>query len=241
MNERIERQQLAEALSVRWNGTLEETVRRRIDERLARRARRQSWSRRATLVLALCGVASLVIASLAGVRPWRERGASRRSAAVEPLPRPVSVVPEVGSHGSHESPAAPIAPVAASSPTVTSQSRSAGRESRARSPAAPQGASDPVEALLERADRARLAGHPNEAVAPLSDVMNRYPADPRASLAAFQLGRVLADDLGDPVRAAQAFDRAQALAPAGPLESEARARTAEARRAATACDGGRTP
>ncbi|QSQ27668.1 FecR domain-containing protein [Pyxidicoccus parkwayensis] len=82
--------------------------------------------------------------------------------------------------------------------------------------------------LLRAADVARLSGHPEAALAPLRRVLSRFRGDPRASLAAFTLGRVLLDDLGNPREAADAFLDAYALAPKGPLAPDALARAVEA-------------
>ncbi|WP_146209928.1 FecR domain-containing protein [Vitiosangium sp. GDMCC 1.1324] len=82
--------------------------------------------------------------------------------------------------------------------------------------------------LLRAADVARLSGHPAAALAPLRRVLSRFRGDPRASLAAFTLGRVLLDDLGNPREAADAFLEAHALAPKGPLAPDALARAVEA-------------
>ncbi|HMJ10168.1 MAG TPA: FecR family protein, partial [Polyangiaceae bacterium] len=70
--------------------------------------------------------------------------------------------------------------------------------------------------LLLAADVARLSGHPADAVAPLQRA-TQLGRDARAGLAAFTLGRVLLEDLGQPARAAGAFRKAFALAPRGPL------------------------
>jgi transmembrane sensor len=80
------------------------------------------------------------------------------------------------------------------------------------------------------ADVARLSFHPADATRYLSRVANGFPGDKRAPLAAFTLGRVLLEDLGQPARAADAFRRAQQLAPRGPLASDALAREVEAAR-----------
>lgn len=70
--------------------------------------------------------------------------------------------------------------------------------------------------LLLAADVARLSHHPAKAVSPLQTVLDRYPSDPRAPLAAFTLGRVLLDAPADPARATRAFERALHLGlPAG--------------------------
>jgi transmembrane sensor len=75
---------------------------------------------------------------------------------------------------------------------------------------------------------ARLSRHPSEATRYLSRVSDGFPRDQRAPAAAFTLGRVLLEDLGQPGRAADAFRRAQQLAPKGPLASDALAREADA-------------
>lgn len=82
--------------------------------------------------------------------------------------------------------------------------------------------------LLRAADVARLSGHPAQAVPPLRRILAHFPNDPRASLAAFTLGRVLLDDLGNPREAADAFLKAWALAPKSPLAPSAGARAVEA-------------
>jgi len=82
--------------------------------------------------------------------------------------------------------------------------------------------------LLRAADVARLSGHPGASVVPLRRVLTQFGKDPRASLAAFTLGRVLLDDLGDPRGAAEAFLEAHALAPRSPLAPDALARAVEA-------------
>lgn len=86
---------------------------------------------------------------------------------------------------------------------------------------------DPADLLLA-ADVARLGGHPDAAVSRLRAVVERHPGDPRASLAAFTLGRVELDDLGRPREAAQAFATARRLAPRGALAEDALAREVEA-------------
>jgi transmembrane sensor len=82
--------------------------------------------------------------------------------------------------------------------------------------------------LLLAADVARLSGHPGAALAPLRQVLRVHRGDPRAALAAFTLGRVLLDQLGNPAEAADAFHDARALGAGGPLEEDALAREVEA-------------
>jgi len=81
---------------------------------------------------------------------------------------------------------------------------------------------------LLAADVFRMSGHPREALKPLRRVVGSHPDDPRAPLAAFTLGRVLLDDLGQPGAAARAFHSARGLTPSGALAEDALAREVEA-------------
>lgn len=85
---------------------------------------------------------------------------------------------------------------------------------------------DPADLLLS-ADVARLGGHPEKAVSPLSRVMSSHPDDSRAPLAAFTLGRTLLDQLGRPREAAEAFAKARQLDGHGALAQDALAREVE--------------
>jgi len=86
-----------------------------------------------------------------------------------------------------------------------------------------------VDDLLALADVARLSGHAGDAVPPLSRVIEEHGTDPRASLAAFTLGRIELDTLGRPDRAATAFARAIALGLPQGLVEDAYVRLVEAR------------
>jgi len=91
--------------------------------------------------------------------------------------------------------------------------------------------SAPVEGpreLLARATEARAAGRPRDAAVALDILRKRHRSDPRAGLAAFELGRVRMDALSDPAGAAEAFADAVALAPAAPFREDAEARRVEA-------------
>lgn len=81
---------------------------------------------------------------------------------------------------------------------------------------------------LAAADVARLSGHPEQTLHHLQSVVDNFPDDPRAALAAFTLGRVLLRDLGEARRAAEAFAHAQVLRPDGSLVEDALAREVEA-------------
>ena len=69
-------------------------------------------------------------------------------------------------------------------------------------------------------------------MAHLREIVERYPRDPHAPMAAFTEGRLLLEALGRPRQAAAAFERARALANGGPLAEDALARQVEALHAA---------
>jgi transmembrane sensor len=87
---------------------------------------------------------------------------------------------------------------------------------------------DDSEALMDAADAARLSGHPEASVVYLQKVLRKHRESPVAPLAAFTLGRVLLERLGQPSEAADAFATARRLAPQGSLAQDALAREVEA-------------
>jgi transmembrane sensor len=89
-----------------------------------------------------------------------------------------------------------------------------------------------AEELMLAADVARLSGNAAQAVPHLQAVMQRFPSDPRAPVAAFTLGRVYLDNLGQPAEAAAAFRRTRSSWPRGPLAQDAWAREVAAWRRA---------
>ncbi len=84
-----------------------------------------------------------------------------------------------------------------------------------------------VSDLLKKADAARIAQRPGDAIKPLTRVVREFSSDPRAAMASFTLGRLYLKDLSRPVAAARAFRRVQALSPGGPLAEDALAREVE--------------
>jgi transmembrane sensor len=86
---------------------------------------------------------------------------------------------------------------------------------------------DPADLLLA-SDVARLSRHSGEAVTLLRKLLTRHTHDSRAPSAAFTLGWLLMNDLSRPAEAAQAFARAEELAPRGNLAEDAAARAVEA-------------
>lgn len=82
--------------------------------------------------------------------------------------------------------------------------------------------------LMERADEARFAGRPKDAAASLDKLRRTFRTDPRAGLAAFELGRLRLDVLDDAPGAVEAFDDAILLSPVGTFREDAEARRVEA-------------
>lgn len=83
-------------------------------------------------------------------------------------------------------------------------------------------------ALLDAADAARLSGHPEAALRYLREVLDHHRDSPVSPLAAFTMGRILLERLGQPTEAAEAFAIARRLAPQGSLAQDALAREVEA-------------
>jgi transmembrane sensor len=101
----------------------------------------------------------------------------------------------------------------------------------ARTPVAPSTTSVPSPSardLLARATEARAAGRPRDAAVLLDKIRSQHRGDARAGLAAFELGRVRIDALGDPAGAAEAFADAIALSPRATFREDAEARRIEA-------------
>lgn len=130
---------------------------------------------------------------------------------------------------------------ASAAPPVESSHRAAAVDSH------PSGAESPLEALppvapptsaraqrptakdlLEAAQRAQREGRIRDAAAAYDRLRRDYANDPRAGLAAFELGRVRLGSLGDARGAAQAFEEAIALSPDAPFREDADARLVEA-------------
>lgn len=75
--------------------------------------------------------------------------------------------------------------------------------------------------LFLLADVARLSGHAGDAIPLLDRIVREHPADGRAALAAFTLGKMYGND---PRAAASMFERAIQLGLPGALQGDARAR-----------------
>jgi transmembrane sensor len=78
--------------------------------------------------------------------------------------------------------------------------------------------------LLDAANTARRAGDARSAADDYSQILKKFPSDGRAGLAAFELGRLRMDRLGDLAGAVQALERAVQLAPGSGFREDAMAR-----------------
>ncbi len=82
--------------------------------------------------------------------------------------------------------------------------------------------------LLDLANSARRSGDIPLAARAYEALLSRFPRDGRAGLAAFELGRLRLERLGNAKGAAQAFERAIALAPGSGFREDAMARLVDA-------------
>jgi FecR-like protein len=82
--------------------------------------------------------------------------------------------------------------------------------------------------LLARAEASRAANDPRGAARLFDALRAHHRSDPRAGLAAFELGRLRLDRLGDPRGAAEALSDALSIAPGAPFREDAQARLVEA-------------
>ena len=82
--------------------------------------------------------------------------------------------------------------------------------------------------LMAEADEARISGRPQDAAKALDALRKQFRSDPRAGIAAFELGRLRLDALGDPKGAVEALDDALLLAPSASFREDAEARRVEA-------------
>jgi transmembrane sensor len=122
----------------------------------------------------------------------------------------------------------PLAAMAPPSPAATAPPSAPGSTGLAAPAAALALGATSARDLLELAERQRLAGNPRGAASALDTLRHRHRGDPRAALAAFELGRLRLDALGDPAGAAEALGDSIAIAPTGPLREDAEARRVEA-------------
>lgn len=101
---------------------------------------------------------------------------------------------------------------------------------------APTPASPAARDLFERGRRHWRAGRLADAARAYDDLLRAHPRDPRAGLAALELGRLRMDRLGDLRGAVQALERAVELAPGPELREDALARLVAATKASGNAD-----
>jgi transmembrane sensor len=87
---------------------------------------------------------------------------------------------------------------------------------------------DDAKALLEKGRQARRHGDPRAAASAYQALLSQFPDDSRAGLAAFELGRLRMDRLGDLNGAVAALTQAVRLAPGSAFREDAMARLVEA-------------
>ncbi len=164
------------------------------------------------------------------IAPKTENAPSPPSSIVLPPPRSVVDAPvdrpsEVAAPKTANAPAPP--PSTMTQPPAK-HAAPADRPSPVEEPAQPAAAPPapaPAPDAMASADAARRAGRPREAASILSALVDKK--DARAPLAAFTLGKIHAEDLGDHATAAIWFERAIAFGLPRGLDEEAQARAVE--------------
>jgi TolA-binding protein len=141
------------------------------------------------------------------------------SATAPPLEEPAAIEPPAGRE-----------PAPAREPARPHEAASPSRSSPATSPA--KGGRADGRELFEAARERWRAGDIRAAADAYQRLLDERPRDPRAGLAAFELGRLRMDRLGDMPGAARALERAVALAPGSGFREDALARLVAATAAA---------
>ena len=130
--------------------------------------------------------------------------------------------------GAGETWTATLAAARPSSAATPALDASAPVETATASRPAGAAASGSAKELLARAEASRAANDPRGAARLFDALRAHHRADPRAGLAAFELGRLRLDRLGDPRGAAEALSDALSIAPGAPFREDAQARLVEA-------------
>jgi transmembrane sensor len=129
-------------------------------------------------------------------------------------------------HAEREAPK-PLEPQAAAA-EATAPNADATAPSERPGPSVDVPATPGARELLDLGNAARRAGDNAGAARAYESLVSKHPADPRAGLAAFELGRLRMGPLGDFKGAVWAFRRAIALAPGAGFKEDAMARLVEA-------------
>jgi hypothetical protein len=128
-------------------------------------------------------------------------------AVVAPSESTAAIAPSAAPPGAANAAVAPVAPPA---------------------PAAGAPTPETAKELFDEAQRARAEGRPLDAARAFDRLRRGFPRDRRAALAAFELGRLRLDSLGDARGAEEAFREAMALGPRSPFREDAEARRVQA-------------
>jgi transmembrane sensor len=155
-------------------------------------------------------------------------------AAASALPPAAAAPDDSGAGAVADAPAAsePAASATDAAPPSSPSWETLARERRykdAYDALGPQGFSSALaganaERLLRLAEVARAAGHARDADRAFDALRRRFRGDARAGLAAFELGRLRMDSLGDASGALEALADAIQLAPGAPFREDAEAR-----------------
>jgi transmembrane sensor len=139
----------------------------------------------------------------------------------------VAAAPHAAPSGA--TPSAPEATVASDTPAAEVDPVPAPSATAATGSSSPHAKADGARALFERAQRARAEGRLADAKSAFRELRERYPDDPRAPLAAFELGRLELASSGDARGASRSLDQAARSAPKGSaLQEDALARRVDA-------------
>ncbi len=203
---------------VEVSGSDMESVRLAAGSRWSSDDRNQDAPRPTTVV-----AAAPIPAGTPGVEP--ERRVDTPMSSAKALPQAIGI--RVAS--SHAVPSARTSgrSMAAGTPAPTSVPTSMPAPSAAPAatqPPLPPGARD----IFARAESARAHGDARAAAALLREILRRFPGDPRTGLAAFELAKVLMDDLGDARAALPVLDEALTSAPDASFREHALARKVQA-------------
>jgi len=158
-------------------------------------------------------------------RSWSQLTRTAASAPSSAAPSASQVEPAAAPSAEPAPQAEPAAPPSAE-PSGTQPSSGA----RAQAPSGVASDARPASAreLFEQASGLWREGRPAEAAQAYQTFLSTYPRDGRAGLAAFELGRLRMDRLGDPAGALKALERAMALAPGSGFREDALARIVNA-------------
>ena len=155
------------------------------------------------------------------------------ASAPERPPAPSAQLPPASSTPSVDSATRPVSSASPETPDEFSELVKARKYREAYATLGPSGFSRELgqanaRRLLELADAARLSGRPAEAARAFDRLRRNHRGDPRAGLAALELGRLRMDSLGDLAGALEAFSDAAALARSGTVREDAEARKVQA-------------